>query len=105
MPNNSNPLVSVIIPVWNPGPGISRCIESLQNQTLKEIEDAAENIGFHIPLFEEVLKLYVKHPEIPKALKRVIGKTIEVNSVEDIHKAFEEDINNPSAKTVIKWNL
>lgn len=31
-------LVSVIVPVWNPGPGISRCIESLQNQTLKEIE-------------------------------------------------------------------
>jgi glycosyltransferase involved in cell wall biosynthesis len=32
------PLVSIIIPVWNPGPSISRCIESLQNQTLKEIE-------------------------------------------------------------------
>ena len=31
-------LVSVIVPVWNPGPGISRCIESLQNQTLNEIE-------------------------------------------------------------------
>ena len=30
--------VSVIIPVWNTGPGISRCIESLRNQTLKEIE-------------------------------------------------------------------
>lgn len=33
-----NPKVSVILPVWNPGPGISRCIESLRNQTLKEIE-------------------------------------------------------------------
>lgn len=31
-------LVSVIVPVWNPGTGISRCIESLRNQTLKEIE-------------------------------------------------------------------
>ena len=30
--------VSVIIPVWNPGRGISHCIESLRNQTLKEIE-------------------------------------------------------------------
>ena len=29
----------------------------IEYQTLKEIEDAAENIGFHIPLFEEVLKL------------------------------------------------
>ena len=30
--------ISVIIPVWNPGPGVSRCIESLRDQTLKEIE-------------------------------------------------------------------
>lgn len=30
--------VSVIIPVWNPGPGISRCIASFRGQTLKEIE-------------------------------------------------------------------
>ena len=33
-----NPKVSVIVPVWNPGPGISRCIESLRNQTLSDIE-------------------------------------------------------------------
>jgi glycosyltransferase involved in cell wall biosynthesis len=32
------PVVSVIVPVWNPGPGIDRCIDSLQNQTLREIE-------------------------------------------------------------------
>ena len=33
-----SPKVSVIVPVWNPGPGISRCIESLRNQTLDDIE-------------------------------------------------------------------
>ena len=38
MEQNQSPLVSIIIPVWNPGPGISRCIESLQNQTLEDIE-------------------------------------------------------------------
>ena len=38
MTNSSAPLISVIIPVWNPGLVISRCIESLQHQTLKEIE-------------------------------------------------------------------
>ena len=32
------PKVSVIIPVWNPGPGISRCVESLRGQTLEDIE-------------------------------------------------------------------
>ena len=30
--------VSIILPVWNPGPGISCCIESLRNQTLSDIE-------------------------------------------------------------------
>ena len=35
---NSEIKVSVIIPVWNPGPGITRCIESLRNQTLTDIE-------------------------------------------------------------------
>lgn len=33
-----NPHVSVIIPVWNPGSGISRCVESLRGQTLEGIE-------------------------------------------------------------------
>ena len=33
-----NPHVSVIIPVWNPGSGISRCVESLRSQTLEDIE-------------------------------------------------------------------
>ena len=30
--------VSIIVPVYDPGPGIKHCIESLQNQTLKDIE-------------------------------------------------------------------
>ena len=33
-----SPFISVIIPVWNPGPGILRCIDSLRNQTLADIE-------------------------------------------------------------------
>ena len=33
-----SPKVSVIVPVWNPGPGISRCLESLRGQTLEDIE-------------------------------------------------------------------
>lgn len=33
-----SPKVSVIIPVWNPGQGISRCVDSLRNQTLEDIE-------------------------------------------------------------------
>ena len=36
--NSTNPMVSVIVPVWNPGDGISRCVDSLRGQTLKDIE-------------------------------------------------------------------
>ena len=38
MEQSQSPLVSVIVPVWNSGSGISRCIESLRNQTLNNIE-------------------------------------------------------------------
>ena len=38
MTRSKYPLISVVIPVWNPGPGILRCIESLRNQTLSDIE-------------------------------------------------------------------
>jgi glycosyltransferase involved in cell wall biosynthesis len=37
-PLADTPKVSVIVPVWNPGSGISRCIGSLRNQTLDDIE-------------------------------------------------------------------
>ena len=33
-----NPKVSVIIPVWNPRPGIVRCVDSLRSQLLEDIE-------------------------------------------------------------------
>lgn len=35
---SENIKVSVILPVWNPGPGIDRCIASLRGQSLREIE-------------------------------------------------------------------
>lgn len=36
--NKIYPKVSIIIPVWNPGQGIRRCVESLRGQTLEDIE-------------------------------------------------------------------
>jgi len=35
---NSNPNVSVIIPVYNTEPFLRECLDSIINQTLKEIE-------------------------------------------------------------------
>ena len=36
--NEIPPKVSVVVPVWNPGSGIGRCVESLRGQTLEDIE-------------------------------------------------------------------
>lgn len=55
--------------------------------------------------FENTLQLYVAHPEVPAALKRVVGKVLSVDTIEDIYKAFDEDLGNPSAKTVMRWGL
>ena len=38
MDNNTIPAVSVIVPVYNPGPGIKKCLDSLRMQTLSNIE-------------------------------------------------------------------
>ena len=55
--------------------------------------------------FENVVGMYAAHPEVTAALKRVVGKTMAIHSIDDIHEAFEVDINNPSAKTVLRWYL
>lgn len=34
----ASPKISIIIPVWNPGQGIRRCVDSLRCQTLEDIE-------------------------------------------------------------------
>ena len=36
--NNEVPIISVILPVYNPGKGVTLCLQSLQNQTLSNIE-------------------------------------------------------------------
>lgn len=55
--------------------------------------------------FEGTLRMYQEHPEVPQALRRVVGKVIDIRSIEDIHRAFEEDMHNPSAKTVMRWGI
>ncbi|MBR5360560.1 MAG: glycosyltransferase family 2 protein, partial [Lachnospiraceae bacterium] len=45
MSSSDNPLVSVIIPVYNCGPYINKCIRSLMAQTYTNIEIIAINDG------------------------------------------------------------
>lgn len=53
--------------------------------------------------FENVVKLYQEHKEIVEYLSKIINKTIDVFSIDDMNKAFEEDIHKPIGKTVMRW--
>ena len=37
-------------------------------------------------------------------VENIVMNTIEVKSINDIYKAFDEDLNN-NFKTVMKWNM
>ncbi len=55
--------------------------------------------------FRDLVALYEKYPDVPELLKIIIGDVVEINSIDDMHTAFEKDINNGSRKTVMHWNL
>lgn len=55
--------------------------------------------------YEGLLALYEQNPDLVNYLESIVGSVVEVNSIEDIDKAFEEDIVKRMGKTVMKWNL
>lgn len=55
------------------------------------------------PDFEAVAE-FLRHPDIAERIGRIISDVIEVKSIEDIYKAFDQDMTNPF-KTVLKWSL
>ena len=55
------------------------------------------------PDFEAVAE-FLRHPDIAERIGRIISDVIEVKSIEDIYKAFDQDTTNPF-KTVLKWSL
>lgn len=54
--------------------------------------------------FVKTIELYEKHPEIIEYLENIVGEVIEVDSVEDILRAFEADIHKYSGKTIMIWD-
>ena len=46
----------------------------------------------------------LKDRQVARRFKTIVSEVIPINSIEDIHTAFERDVNNPF-KTVLKWNL
>lgn len=54
--------------------------------------------------FEKTVNILNKHPETCHYLENIIGDIVDVNSIEDIHKAFEMDFKRNFGKTVMNWN-
>ena len=67
------PKVSVIVPVYNVEQYINRCIDSLVNQTLKDIEFIFVNDGTKDNCEEIILNYKEKFPEIIKYVKKENG--------------------------------
>lgn len=53
--------------------------------------------------FEKAVEL-TQDGYVQEYLSNIISEMIEINEINDIHKAFENDINN-DFKTIMKWNL
>lgn len=54
--------------------------------------------------FIESIKFLEKNKEAQNQLYKIISCNIEVNSLEDLNKGFEEDLSN-QFKTILDWNL
>lgn len=54
--------------------------------------------------FEETINILAENQESISYLKNIINNTVDINSMEDIYRAFEVDYNSSFGKTILKWN-
>lgn len=53
--------------------------------------------------FERTMEILGGNPTIPAYLENIIGEVTTVRTIDDIHKAFKDDISRHFGKTVMKW--
>lgn len=53
--------------------------------------------------FEKAVKI-LKNPKIQEYIEKIISEEVEINNINDIYKAFDNDIVN-SFKTIMKWKM
>lgn len=63
---NKKPIISVIVPVYNTGKYLSKCINSIINQKIKNIEIILINDGSTDNSFNILLNYFIKFPNIIK---------------------------------------
>lgn len=54
--------------------------------------------------FQKTVDMYVSNPEIIGYLSNLVGALVEVSSIKDMTKAFEQDIQKSIGKTIMVWN-
>ena len=54
--------------------------------------------------FDAAIKFIEENDDVAQYLSTIISDEIEVKKVEDIHKAFQNDLSN-NFKTIMKWNI
>lgn len=54
--------------------------------------------------FVKTVEMYEQYPEIIGYLSNIVGAQIEVNSIADMTRAFETDIQKMMGKTIMIWN-
>lgn len=67
------PKVSVIVPFYNVGPYIEKCLESLVNQTLEDIEIILVNDGSQDNSYQKVKQYQQKYPHKIKSYEKPNG--------------------------------
>ncbi len=54
--------------------------------------------------FKKSVELMEKYPDVCEYLSTIISEEVEIKSIEDMHRAFEHDLNN-TFKTIMKWEI
>ena len=53
--------------------------------------------------FRDVISIYEEHPEIVDYLEDIVSQVIPVKNINDMNRAFDEDIRKAGGKTVMIW--
>lgn len=53
--------------------------------------------------FVKTVEAYTKYPRCVKYFENLIGDVITVRSLNDVHRAFDLDVNRRIGKTIMKW--
>ncbi|MEK4424083.1 ribitol-5-phosphate dehydrogenase [Solibacillus sp. FSL K6-1523] len=55
--------------------------------------------------FQRTVEIYREHPEIVDYLSILVGEILNVNTINDVIKTFEQDLSSSWGKTVMEWEI